>query len=204
MRKWIIAVLLTAPITAHTGVIEKPDADYWVTSDTIDQRTCPSIECGVVGRLRFRAKASVFEVKDGWARVSRYYGVSCENGVCPFVDEGNAACTADNGFVDGKFAEWVPLEHLSQERPADPAAGATGTAALVAKSDDYRLHKDAFVEAAEKLIGEGRCTAADFRENGGWVKSSKHRNQPIYFMYCGGSTRANRLYLNARTGRIFK
>lgn len=39
---------------------------------------------------------------------------------------------------------------------------------------------------------------------GGWVKSSNHRNQPIYFTYCGGSTVANRLYLNAETGEIFR
>jgi hypothetical protein len=53
------------------------------------------------------------------------------------------------------------------------------------------------------LIGDGRCTAGDFEENGGWMKSSNNRDEPVYFMYCGGFTAANRIYLDAASGRIF-
>ena len=53
------------------------------------------------------------------------------------------------------------------------------------------------------MIQSGRCTAADFEEQGGWMKSTNHRDAPIYFTYCGGMTVANRIYLDAETGRLF-
>lgn len=177
---------------------------YWVTSDRLNRRTCPSENCGAVGWLLFREKATVQEVRDGWGRVSKYYQASCENGVSRFVDSGNSSCTEGNGIVDGRLAEWVSMRYLSRERPADPAAGATSNAALVAQSDDYRVHKDAFIKAASELIQSGRCTAKDFTDNGGWVKSTAQPNKPVYFMYCGGFTNANRLYLNATTGEVYR
>ena len=45
---------------------------------------------------------------------------------------------------------------------------------------------------------------ADFRELGGWIKSTNNRNRSIYFIYCGGSTASNRRYLNAETGEVFR
>jgi hypothetical protein len=30
-----------------------------------------------------------------------------------------------------------------------------------------------------------------------------YRDQPVYFTYCGGMTKSNRIYLNAETGRIW-
>lgn len=120
------------------------------------------------------------------------------------MDSGNNLCVASNGVVDGRFAEWVFAEFLSKDRPPDPAAGATDVEALIAGSDDFQRYRAAFGKAAQSLITSGRCTEADFREWGGWTKSSNHQNRPIYFTYCGGSTRANRLYLNAKTGEVFR
>jgi hypothetical protein len=187
-------------VIAEPPVQTEPEDKYWVTIDRLNRRTCPSTACGIVGQLFFREAATVYEQRGGWARISNYYAASCVNGRSEYVDSGNNRCTHDNGIVDGKFAEWVSAEFLSQERPPDPAAGATGIEALVAQSDDYRIYKAAFVKATQALISSGQCNEADFREIGGWVKSS-HRDQPIYFMYCGGWTSANRLYLNAEKGR---
>jgi hypothetical protein len=178
-----------------------PGETYWVTSDRLNRRTCPSTDCGVVGVLMFRERAGVFESRDGWARVTKYYNAACENGKSRFVDSGNSSCTPDNGVNNGQFAEWVSMSLLSKTRPPDPSAGATGTDALVAKSDDYRIHKDAFVTAANELIRSGRCTAKDISDNGGWVKSTSSPNEPVYFTYCKGYTR---YYLNAETGQIFQ
>ena len=75
-----------------------------------------------------------------------------------------------------------------------------GSEALVAGSDDFARYRNALTVAAESLIKQKRCTENDFREMGGWLKSSNHRNEPIYFTYCGN----DRLYLNAETGEIFR
>jgi hypothetical protein len=155
-----------------------------------------------VGQLFFREAANVLERRGDWARITRAYDAACESGRSAYVDRGNAACTPENGIEDGKFSEWVLATSLSPNRPPDPAETASDAERLVAQSDDFSEHRAAFVRAANELIESGRCTAADFEEQGGWMKSSNHGEEPIYFTYCGGSTVANRIYLNAETGQI--
>ncbi len=175
----------------------------WVNAERLNRRTCPSDACGIVGQLFFREAVTIVEERDGWARVTEPYDASCVNGRSQYVDSGNSECSKDNGIVDGRFSEWVAERFLSRTRPADPAEGAEGVEALVSGSDDFARYRTAFSEAAQRLLSERRCSAADFREMGGWLKSSNHRNQPIYFTYCGGLAVGNRLYLNAQTGDIF-
>ena len=176
----------------------------WVTTPRLERRTCPSRQCGVVGQLFFREAANVLETRDGWARITTSYDAACENGRSRYVDTGNAACTPENGISGGRLAEWVLAGSLSSSRPPDPAESAAQAEQLVAQSDDFTQHRAAFVRAANELIERGRCTPADFQEQGGWMKSSNHRDEPVYFTYCGGMTIANRIYLNAETGRIFQ
>jgi len=176
----------------------------WVTAERIDRRTCPSTDCGVVGTLDFREAAAVEERKGKWARVSRYYDASCVNGRSEYVYKGNSACVAANGIVDGKFAEWVEARNLSETRPKDPAETADADEQLVKGSDDFTRYRRQFVTAARTLMDRGECAAGDFQEQGGFMKSTNHRDEPIYFTYCGGFTTANRIYINAKTGEIFR
>ena len=93
------------------------------------------------------------------------------------------------------------MDLLSGARPADPGAGATGTAKLVAQSDDFHRYEAEFVKAAEALMASGRCTAGDFTDMGGFVKSTD-KGAGIYFTYCGGGS--DRIYLDVATGRTFR
>lgn len=190
--------------SSETGEVSVGEDKLWVTSQYIDRHTCASDTCGIVGRLSFREGASILETEGDWARITRPYDASCVNGASEYVDEGNANCTQDNGIVEGRFAEWVPLADLSPTRPVDPAETATESERVVAQSDDFAQHRDAFVAAANRLIADRRCTAAEIEEMGGWVKSTNERNRPIYFTYCGGVTTTNRFYLNVETGEIYK
>ena len=97
--------------------------DGWVTVDRLNRRTCPKESCGSVGVLFFRENASIYEEQNGWARISKYYDASCQNGKSEYVDSGNASCNPANGIVDGRFAEWVSSQFLSSNKPNDPAAG---------------------------------------------------------------------------------
>ena len=74
----------------------------------------------------------------------------------------------------------------------------------ISQSDDYLTHKSAFIAAARSLLESRRCTIAELKEMGGFVKSQSYKNQPIYFTYCGGMTIKNRIMLDVSTGRIFK
>lgn len=75
---------------------------------------------------------------------------------------------------------------------------------LIANSDDLERHRAAFTQAAIELVEDGTCIEAEFIENGGWVRSTSFGPRPVYFMYCGGATVANRLYLDAATGEMFR
>lgn len=180
------------------------DGLYWVVSERLNRRTCPSTDCGVVGQLFFREGVEVLERRDGWVRITDYYDGSCVSGRSEYLDLGNNRCIAENGFSDGTFAEWVSEQFLSSDRPPNPAGEAVGIEILVGGSDDFLRYRNEFVQAAQTLIAEGTCSEADFHEMGGWVKSSAHREQPIYFTYCGGSTLSARLYLDAETGDVFR
>jgi hypothetical protein len=172
----------------------------WVTSDTLNRRTCPGTHCGAVGKLFFRESATIYERRNGWGRVSKYYDASCVGGRSEYVDSGNAACDPSNGIVDGKFAEWISIEFVSADRPADPGARATGTSKLIGQSDDFRKYEAAFTKAAEALLAAGDCTRKDFEDMGGFVKSGK--GATTYFTYCRGGS--DRIYLDAATGRIYR
>jgi len=150
----------------------------------------------------FREAADVIETKDGWGRITKVYSASCTKGKSDYVDTGNSDCNSENGIEGGEFAEWVQLDKLSPTRPEDPAKTATDAERVVAQSDDFSKHRSAFVKAANELITNGRCTSADFEEQGGWTKSMNEREAPVYFMYCGGMTISNKIYLNAGTGKI--
>jgi len=69
-------------------------------------------------------------------------------------------------------------------------------------SDDHFIFADIFLSASIKLIAERNCTVDDFVEIGGWLKSTNHPLQPIYFTYCGGMRLENKIYLNAATGEL--
>ncbi|MGR1580103.1 hypothetical protein ACSSNL_01425 [Thalassobius sp. S69A] len=92
----------------------------------------------------------------------------------------------------------IALEEL------DPAAHATEMERLIGRSDDLAQRREAFTQATTELVSEGACTLDEFAEHGGWVRSTTHGTSPVYFMYCGGATVADRLYLDASTGRRFR
>ena len=195
----LLLVCLCLLIVAPAFAFDK----YWNTSERLNRRTCPSVDCGVVGKLFFREGVSIQERRGGWVRITEYYDASCRNGHSEYVDSGDSRCTEQNGISNGQFAEWVSAKYLSKVRPGDPGKNATGIEKLVSKSDDYRVHKDSFVRATEELLRAKRCTKNDFTSMGGWVKSSTYGSRPIYFTYCGGMRNDKKVYLDASTGRIF-
>jgi hypothetical protein len=176
---------------------------HWVAVETLNRRSCPSTDCGIVGRLFYREGVAVRELGDGWARITDPYDASCFAGQSPYFELGDDRCTVANGVVDGRLAEWVSAEFLTASQPEDPGEGAVGTAALVARSDDYGLHGSAFVAAADSMIADALCTPQDFVDNGGFVRSTRHA-RGVYFIYCGGTRLDDRLYLRVATGEVFR
>ena len=185
--KYILALLITFSLASGTYAGATSLGDYYVSSGKLNVRLDANKNGKITNTLYKRQKVEVFEIKDGWARISRYYDGVAEG-------------------VSGNVARWVFAKHLSSSRPAEEKVSNANSpvAKAIKSSDDFSKYQNVFVPAAEKLINNGSCTLADFKEMGGWWRSSNHKPKPVYFMYCGGMTKNNRIYLNAATGVTFK
>ena len=72
-------------------------------------------------------------------------------------------------------------------------------------SDNFDLHKEAFIKHSKKILDSGKCSFEDFKENGGWAKATgSNAQKPVYFIYCGGFTLKDKLYLNISNGKVWK
>lgn len=81
----------------------------------------------------------------------------------------------------------------------------TSVIPAISKSDDYDKYSSAFLISTKTLVLSRTCSLEEISELGGWMKSvTNHKDQPVYFIYCGGNHRSNRIYLNAESGEIFR
>jgi hypothetical protein len=107
---------LAVAVTA-CGVLAPASAQerMMIHADEAWRRTCPSEQCGIVGRFFSGESVPVYESANGWSRVSRYYTAGCHDGRSAFVEVGHDQCTKTNGIVQGEFAEWVKSAFLAQD-----------------------------------------------------------------------------------------
>ncbi|WP_163269355.1 hypothetical protein [Chelativorans alearense] len=99
------------------------DSRMWVAVEDLRRFTCPSTQCGIVGRFFFRETLPVLETSNGWSRVSRQKAAGCFDGKSLYVESGPSDCTAENGIKQGKFSEWVRSKFLVEDRPSEPMEG---------------------------------------------------------------------------------
>lgn len=71
---------------------------YYVNSDSLNVRLAPNIQGKKTNTLYKRQKVDVYEISDGWARISDYYDGSLEG-------------------LHGQVARWVYGEYLSKNKP---------------------------------------------------------------------------------------
>jgi hypothetical protein len=173
--------------------VEKPkqiisSKTYFSTVEILNVRLEPNKKGSITSSIYENQQVNVYEIKQGWGRVSEYY----------------------NGDVEGKtgmVARWVFMKHLSKNPPIEKESDKTKISILekaLKSSDNYLRYKKSFIKASENLIKEKTCTVNDFKEMGGWMRSPDYSPKPIFFTYCGGMIKENRIYLNVKTGEIFK
>ncbi len=98
----------------------------------------------------------------------------------------------------------VLLAAIGPRHPVAPRAQLTDTRPVVAGSSDHTIYKEAFAEAAKKLVDKGECTLGDFTSQGGWLKSTTRTVKDTYFVYCGGTRPENRVFLEPQTGETYR
>ncbi len=181
-------IILVVFFTASTSYAAATSpGNYYVTSEKLNVRLAANKKGKTTNTLYKRQKVEVFEVKDGWARISRYYGGAVEG-------------------ASGSVARWVFAKYLSTTPPTEEKTKNINSpvARAVKSSDDFSKYKSIFISASEKLINSGKCRLGDFKEMGGWMRSTNHKPKPVYFTYCGGMRKSNRVYLNTATGKTSK
>jgi len=173
--------------TASSAFAEaRSPGGFVVTADSLNVRLAANETGRVTGKLFQREKVEVFEVRNGWARISEYY------------DE------QSNG-QSSKVARWVFATHLSAPRPVGKEVNANSPIVQAIKSsDDLAMHQEIFVWVSEELVNSGECKLSDFEDIGGWWRSVDHKPRPVYYTYCGGSVDNHRVYVNTATGTTFR
>ena len=183
----VAVAMLIAISTASTAFAEaRSPGGFVVSADSLNVRQAANQTGKVTGKLYQQEKVEVFEVKNGWARISEYYDEKV------------------NG-IPTKVARWVSASHLSAPRPTGKKATANSPIVNAIKSsDDLAMHQDFFVRVSEELIHSGECKLSDFEDIGGWWRSVDHKPRPVYYTYCGGSINNHRVYVNTATGTTFR
>ena len=162
---------------------EPEQTEFYVLDRKLEVVEQPEIDGLIIDYLYKGEKIEVLEKQGDWVRISDYI----------VLKEGGP-----------QTAEWVSMSGLSNDEViiSEQESKEILDSYLV-KSDDLKVHQEKFRNTVAKLISEGECDPSDFEELGGWVKSVKYSNRDVYFIYCGGLSLENKIYLDVNTNETF-
>ncbi|MDH6017170.1 SH3 domain-containing protein [Vibrio splendidus] len=162
---------------------EPEQTEFYVLDRKLKVVEQPEIDGLITDYLYKGEKVEVLEKQGEWARISDYI----------VLKEGGP-----------QTAEWVSMSGLSNDEVIISEKESIEILdSYLVKSDDLKLHKETFRNTVAELISDGECDPSDFEELGGWVKSVKYSDRDVYFIYCGGLSLENKIYLDVNTNEIF-
>ncbi len=165
MHKFIIITLLIFSISA-VNAETITTGNYYVTANSLNVRLSPQSDGKISNKIYRQQKVNVFEIKLGWARISKYYDGSTEG-------------------ISGQVARWISKKYLTKKRPQDreqltlktdpringlPKVGQYGAT----KRDVYILYA-----AAHHYLKTGLCKNVEYGD-----KSASKKG--VYYLNCGG------------------
>ena len=162
---------------------EPEQTEFYVLDRKLEVVEQPEIDGLITDYLYKGEKVEVLEKQGEWARISDYI----------VLKEGGP-----------QTAEWVSMSGLSNDEVIISEKESIEILdSYLVKSDDLKIHKEKFRNTVAELISDGKCDPSDFEELGGWVKSVKYSDRDVYFIYCGGLSLENKIYLDVNTNEIF-
>lgn len=162
---------------------EPEQTEFYVLDRKLEVVEQPEIDGLITDYLYKGEKVEVLEKQGEWARISDYI----------VLKEGGP-----------QTAEWVSMSGLSNDEVIiSEKENKEILDSYLVKSDDLKIHQEKFRNTVAKLISDGECAPSDFEELGGWVKSVKYSDRDVYFIYCGGLSLENKIYLDVNTNEIF-
>jgi len=162
---------------------EPEQTEFYVLDIKLEVVEQPEIDGLITGYLYKGEKVEVLEKQGDWARISDYI----------VLKEGGP-----------QIAEWVAMSGLSNDEVViSNNENKDILDSYLVKSDDLKLYQEKFRNSVAKLISEGECEPSDFEELGGWIRSVRYSERDVYFIYCGGLSLENKIYLDVNTNEIF-
>ncbi|WP_122055684.1 SH3 domain-containing protein [Vibrio sp. Evd11] len=162
---------------------EPEQTEFYVLDRKLEVVEQPEVDGLITDYLYKGEKVEVLEKQGEWARISDYI----------VLKEGGP-----------QTAEWVSMSGLSDDEVIISEKESIEILdSYLVKSDDLKIHKEKFRKTVAELISDGECDPSDFEELGGWVKSVKYSDRDVYFIYCGGLSLENKIYLDVNTNEIF-
>ncbi|MEZ9439977.1 SH3 domain-containing protein [Vibrio atlanticus] len=179
-----VAAQSESDLTSLTTPQPEPEqTEFYVLDRKLKVVEQPEIDGLITDYLYKGEKVELLEKQGEWARISDYI----------VLKEGGP-----------QTAEWISMSGLSSDEVIiSEQENREILDSYLSKSDDLKLHQETFRNTVAKLISEGECDPSDFEELGGWVKSVKYSNRDVYFIYCGGLSLENKIYLDVNTNEIF-
>jgi len=167
--KTLVAIAVTLVVSSGSFAQASKPGAYYVNEKVLEERLAPSTNGSVTNRIYRRQKVEVFEIKDGWARVSKYYDGSVEG-------------------KRGQVARWVIAGGLSASQPPElpqplfPSDPRIAKDALPKVGQHGLSEQDVQVlyKGALKFLNSGKCARVEYGD-----KSTSKAN--TYFVNCGGA-----------------
>lgn len=152
---------------ACAGTAISVPGEYYVSPSAVEVHLAPRSDAKVTNRLYRGNRVDVFEVRDGWARISKSYDGRVEG-------------------VSGRVARWVAARNLTPDGPRPKASEATPSDSRISgipmagqggltKEDVQVLHR-----AARHYVDSGRCRQVVYAD-----KSVSRAG--TYYVNCGGA-----------------
>ena len=165
MYKFVIATLFVFSIS-FTNAEAITTGNYYVTANALNVRLSPQSDGKITNKIYRQQKVEVFEIKSGWARISKYYDGSIEG-------------------VSGQVARWISKKYLSKNRPKDldqPTLNTDPRINGIPKVGEYgATKKDVKIlyAAAHHYLKTGKCKTIEYGDKS--VSKSG-----VYYLNCGG------------------
>ena len=168
-----MAAVLMLPFTALHA------EERYVAASALNVRLCPATSCPVTNKIYRGDRVDVYELKDGWARISKFYDAAVERLEFPSL-------TGD------RVARWVSMEYLSKSKPSERRKAELDPSLMDPRIKyapdvgDYGLtlrEVTAIRKYALKLLDAGVCSAI--------VNSDKSVNKAgLYYVQCEGESQS--------------
>jgi len=186
MTRVAVTIFIAVFIVSTAFAEARSPGGYVVTAASLNVRLAANETAKISDKLRRQEKVEVFEVTNGWARISEYFDAQIDG-------------------LSRKVARWVFATHLSAQGSTEKKViVSTPIVEAIRSSDDLAMHLETFVGVSEKLVNSGECVLSDFEDIGGWWRSVAHKPRPVYYTYCGGGVDNHRIFVNAATGETFR